>query len=251
MFQSTPNKYSSKTQPRSVAQRPGTGPCELRVNAVELLAATQRQKLNENRFETPHFKSTLQQLIAHDKFHDTTHADHFLDTFLQLPSVGRLELSDRESQPYIPLPARNIIDLIDSVGISANDTFLDLGSGLGRVLLTVHLLTNASCIGLELNPTLVDLASESTKRLGIQNVTTLMQDISDADYRDATVVFAYAPCFGRAWRQCTDSLTRAARHRSFSVVTLGPVEPNLRDSRYFEDVSANGFQIYRRTPARA
>ena len=213
---------------------------------LEILAATQRLALRTGCFNRHHFRAALEKLVAQDRAHESSAADSFLDEFLKLPPIGWVSLPERECQPYIPLPAQKLLELVNVAKIGAHDTFFDLGSGLGRVLFTVHLLTEAHCIGIERNPALVAMASEAAKGLGVsKQVKTLEQDIGDADYQSASVIFAYAPCFGKTWRRCADKLIHTARSSPLTIITFGPLEPYLRDAGVFEYSTTAGFQIHR------
>jgi len=51
-----------------------------------------------------------------------------------------------------PTPARAILDLTDRVAFTAQDMFYDIGSGLGQVVMLVHLLTGVPARGIEFDP---------------------------------------------------------------------------------------------------
>jgi cyclopropane fatty-acyl-phospholipid synthase-like methyltransferase len=80
------------------------------------------------------------------------------------------ERSVREAEmiAYQPTPARAILALIKHANLCRDDVFYDLGSGLGRVVMLVALLSGARAIGIEFEPAYVSYAkrlhAEATKR---------------------------------------------------------------------------------------
>src|SRR5579863_451361 len=76
------------------------------------------------------------------------HLDELISGVLQAsePEIEQPCLSP-EMVFYQPTPARHILQLIRLSALSASDTLVDLGSGLGHVPILASILTGAHCIG--------------------------------------------------------------------------------------------------------
>ena len=64
----------------------------------------------------------------------------------------------RGCAPYLPCPVATVTEAVRQAGVTSRDVFVDVGSGLGRTVALVHLLTGAGCIGLEVQSDLARLA---------------------------------------------------------------------------------------------
>ncbi|KAF1773517.1 histone H3-K79 methyltransferase [Phytophthora cactorum] len=96
-----------------------------------------------------------------------------------------------------------VAELIETMGpINTDDIFLDIGSGIGNVLVQFALTTCIrACIGIEIRSELCELAERRIRRYAdefplLKKVTMLASDVRDAalstrsPMRDATIVFA-------------------------------------------------------------
>ncbi len=113
-----------------------------------------------------------------------------------------------------------IVEAVDGAPIGAHDVVIDLGSGLGRVLLLVHLLTGARGHGIELQADLVDRARASVHHCGA-DVTFEHADVRVADLSAGTVFFLYAPFTGRVLVDVMNRLNDVARSKRIVVCALG------------------------------
>src|SRR5205814_4709852 len=97
--------------------------------------------------------------------------DVVVDGVLAIESHADLgELPDPEMVHYEPTPARIVLDFADHVPLTAADVFVDIGSGLGRVVILVNLLTGVRAKGIEINPLLCADAQRKARDLGLSNV---------------------------------------------------------------------------------
>jgi hypothetical protein len=88
-----------------------------------------------------------------------------------------------------------IVRMLVEVPVTTDDIVIDLGSGLGKVVLLTWLLTGATSRGIELQPALVGRARVAAARRGA-NVAFTEGDARRADLEDGTVFFLYAPFTG-------------------------------------------------------
>ncbi|HYF61299.1 MAG TPA: hypothetical protein VD886_00705 [Herpetosiphonaceae bacterium] len=123
---------------------------------------------------------------------------------------------------YQPTPARHIFELIARTGLGADDTLLDLGSGLGHVPLLAAICTAARTIGVELEAAYVDCARRSAGGLNITTATFIQADARAADLSAANVFYLYTPFTGTILRDVLDALRRQASRREIRVCAYGP-----------------------------
>ncbi|HEY4055333.1 MAG TPA: methyltransferase domain-containing protein, partial [Kofleriaceae bacterium] len=118
----------------------------------------------------------LRSLIESIPFADR---DPFVDELLELPPSPDDEQLPRGAVPYLPCPVGDILTAIREAPIGPGDTFIDLGSGIGRVSILVNLLAGARTHGLEIQPQLVDLARAHAAKLGLDRVSFECRDVRD------------------------------------------------------------------------
>jgi len=130
--------------------------------------------------------------------------------------------------PYLPCAVDPILRMIDSAGVQAADVFVDVGAGIGRAALLVHLLTGAAAIGLEIQPALVHISRELTRRLGAPRYAVIEGDavrLAGA-ITTATVFFLYCPFSGARLERLLDELEPIARTRPIRICTVDlPLPP--------------------------
>ena len=113
-----------------------------------------------------------------------------------------------------------ILTALSHAPVTAEDVFVDVGSGLGKVVLLARLLTGATVRGIELQPELAETTRRSATRLGL-DVTVDVGDAREARIDDGTVFFLYLPFTGEALRRFLARLEDVARRRPVVVCTLG------------------------------
>lgn len=171
--------------------------------------------------------------------------EQFINQALGYRRLPAYELPERESQPYFPLPVAQLWRLPEVLSLKRTDTLIDLGSGSGRVLWAMHFLTGARAIGIEKNPVLVEAAREIAAQFPEYPVTTRHGDLCMEPLGEATAIFAFAPCFGRMWEDCVQNIESAARKKQITVVTCGPTDIGLENSRVFSMETAKGFRVFK------
>lgn len=118
-------------------------------------------------------------------------------------------------------PARTILDLMDQCVIGAQDVFYDLGSGLGQVVLLVHLLAGVKAKGVEFEPAFCEFARKQAAALGLTAVDFINTNARNADYSDGTVFFLFTPFRGQILHDVLERLEQAARQRQIRLCTFG------------------------------
>jgi hypothetical protein len=122
--------------------------------------------------------------------------DPFVDELL---GVGEAPPDDpglpRGSVPYLPCGVDEILAMVAEVPVGPEDELVDLGSGLGRVVILGHLLSGARARGVEIQRALVDASRACAADLALDQVSFTHESAVDTEL-DGSVVFLYAPFNG-------------------------------------------------------
>ena len=102
--------------------------------------------------------------------------------------------------------------------IDAGDVFLDLGSGKGRVLLQAARCPFARVTGVEISPSLNEIAQANIERkrhkLACENVELVTTDATAYELPDdVTVIYLYYPFVGDTFRRVVDNIVASYRRR--------------------------------------
>lgn len=124
-----------------------------------------------------------------------------------------------EMVAYQPAPGRVILALLEQV--RDDDVFYDLGSGLGRVVLCVSLLTAARARGIEFQPSFCAYARRVAQQVNARAEFHAL-DARDAQLDDGTLFFLYTPFRGALLRSVLARLRRVAALHAVRVCTFGP-----------------------------
>lgn len=128
--------------------------------------------------------------------------------------------------PYLPCSIDLLLRTIERAPVTPRDVFVDVGSGLGRAIALVHLLTGTAAVGLEIQQGLARQAQAIAARLQLDRVRTLRGDAEQLIGRmhAGTVFFFYCP-FGGARLARTLAALRplaVARPLTLCLVDLPP-----------------------------
>jgi SAM-dependent methyltransferase len=131
--------------------------------------------------------------------------------------------------PYLPSPVDAILRVVEGAAITAADVFVDVGSGLGRATMLVHLLTGAAAVGLEVQAALAAQAKKNAAALRLERVWTLHGDAADLVRRMAfgSVFFFYSPFGGERLMRVMDDLRPLAQVRPIRVCFVDMPPPEL------------------------
>lgn len=179
-------------------------------------------ELRQGRVTPAIFGAALEEIPLQDR-------DLWLDL---LCNIDEIPVDDpdlpRGCVPYLPCAVASVLEAAQQAAVTRDDTFVDVGSGAGRVALLVHLETGAKCIGLEIQPALVDAAQERADRLNLSDVRFVAGDAAETirAITTGTVFFLYCPFGGERLRRFFAGLEVAARTRTIRVccVDMPPLE---------------------------
>ncbi|MFO0547846.1 MAG: hypothetical protein U0271_05635 [Polyangiaceae bacterium] len=108
--------------------------------------------------------------------------------------------------PYMPSRVDVVLRAIDRASVSSTDVFVDVGSGVGRVVTLVYLLSGATVVGLEIQSALVRAARELASRFRLTRVAHAHGDAADllGSVEATSVLFLYCPFSGERLNRLLD-----------------------------------------------
>jgi len=130
---------------------------------------------------------------------------------------------------YEPTPISVILELYDQVQFSRGDVFYDLGSGLGKVVMLLHLLAGIACIGVEFEPAFYAYAVQRAASLGLTGAKFINADARDVDYSQGTVFFIFNPFGGEIFNTVFAKLEKVAQTRKITICSYGAGTPPLAE----------------------
>jgi SAM-dependent methyltransferase len=180
------------------------------------------------------FRAALMQVPPHER-------DAWVDRYLGIDHIpdDTAELP-RGCVPYLPCGVDKLLQVAEHV--RADDVFVDVGSGIGRALAFVHLMTGAEAIGIEIQSELVRASRALAKRVNAERISVIEGDATQPSHfiTRGTVFFLYCPFSGERLARFVDDL-RAMKQR-FRVCCVDVTLPR-RD--WLEEVSSGDVVVYR------
>lgn len=151
-----------------------------------------------------------------------TPADDYLDAVSQVARYTVGEPTPPSGMPNMASRAHRIADFLAVTSPSSSDVVIDIGSGSGKVALTVAASTRAQVRGVEYGESYVAAARRSCEFLGIANLTFVHADARVADLSAGTIFYLYYPFHGEVARTVVSRLGAMARTRPITVYAGGP-----------------------------
>lgn len=149
----------------------------------------------------------------------------------RLLKAGRMPVPTRDlgsdMVEYYKTPARVVFELAERVKFEPGDVFIDLGSGLGQVVLLIHLLTGVAARGVEIEPAYYAYARRCSAGLGLRDVDFVEADARVADLSAGTVFFLFTPFKGGVFSQVMERVRVLALARRVRVVGYGPCSEEI------------------------
>ncbi|WP_341905978.1 methyltransferase domain-containing protein [Polaromonas sp. YR568] len=94
--------------------------------------------------------------------------------------------------PFITTPDNVTLEMLNSAGVKRGDHVIDLGSGDGRIVITAAKRFEATGLGVEIDPRLVEASNTSARNAGVAaKVEFRVQDLFKTDLSAATVITMY------------------------------------------------------------
>jgi hypothetical protein len=173
-----------------------------------------------------------------------------LDIFLNgLLFDQPLPESTTEREPdmvfYQQTPARIIVELAERVGSSANEVFVDIGSGLGLVAIAVNLITGIKSIAIEYEPAYCNYAKACALQLNVTGVEFIYADAREGDYSEGTIFFLYTPFEGNMLQDVLNILRKASQKKQIRIFTYGPCSAHVAGQNWLRSVNGMGDDYYK------
>jgi SAM-dependent methyltransferase len=90
---------------------------------------------------------------------------------------------------FVPTPMIVVDRMLELAKVTEKDVVYDLGSGDGRIVIAAAKKYGANGVGIEYDPTLVELAKVKAAEAGVANLVTFeLRDLLKANIRPATVI---------------------------------------------------------------
>jgi SAM-dependent methyltransferase len=149
--------------------------------------------------------------------------------------------------PYLPSAVATLLRVVDRAPVRSSDVFVDVGSGVGRAIALVHLLTGAPAVGVEIQAGLVRTARDLMARLELSRVSCVEGDGSTlSGVIDAgSVFFLYCPFSGERLAKLLVDLERIARSRTIRVCAVDVPLPACPWLTPEEAEPSGGLALYR------
>jgi len=141
---------------------------------------------------------------------------------------------------YEPTPARVMLDLVDHCAFAPDDVFYDLGSGLGYVALTIHLLTGIKAKGVEFEPLFCAYAQNCARQLGLSAVEFINADAREADYSDGTLFYLFTPFKNLLLQTVLDRLKEVAQTKMIKIFTYGACTRPVARQSWLHSLDVSG-----------
>ncbi len=97
-----------------------------------------------------------------------------------------------EEVPFITSPDNVTLEMLNSAGVKRGDHVIDLGSGDGRIVILAAKRFEATGLGVEIDPSLVEKSKANARNAGVADkVEFRVEDLFTTDLKPATVVTMY------------------------------------------------------------
>lgn len=126
-----------------------------------------------------------------------THRRAYLTALAALPWIAQAPSARAQSDgsldvPFVTTP-QNVVDAMLALAeVGPGDRLLDLGSGDGRIVITAARRFGTVGLGIEIDPTLVELSRRNASRQGVaQQARFIVADLLTADLSRFNVITMY------------------------------------------------------------
>ncbi|MBX7113533.1 MAG: class I SAM-dependent methyltransferase [Myxococcaceae bacterium] len=165
-----------------------------------------------------------------------TPADDYLDGLFAAEHCAQLPLPFL-GNPNIGSRARQAADFISALEPGRDDVVFDIGSGSGKLALTVSASTLSQVVGVEFYSDYVDEARSTAASLSLRNARFVASDARDVDFTPGSIFYLYHPFRGDVASTVAHALGELAREKDIHIFSAGPT---CGYGEFFEREVANG-----------
>lgn len=119
---------------------------------------------------------------------------YFFNNPFRISKRFLLERKDPNIYAYGETPLSSLDEIVRECGISAKDTVYELGCGRGRTCFWLNAFIGCKTVGIEYIPEFVQKAQNIKNKFHLKNIEFHCEDMGDADFSDATVIYLYGTC---------------------------------------------------------
>lgn len=128
---------------------------------------------------------------------------------------------------YEATPARIILNLIDAVRFLPNDVFVDIGSGLGLVVMLVRLLTGVQSVGIEFDPAYCAYAQKCAADLNLKDITFIQSDARNANLNIGSIFYLFTPFVNEIFESVLERLRYTSIRHQIYICSYGTITYDL------------------------
>ncbi|MBC7720258.1 MAG: class I SAM-dependent methyltransferase [Chitinophagaceae bacterium] len=112
--------------------------------------------------------------------------------FLASNLLTEAQAQPTKEAPFITSPNNVTLEMLNAAGVKRGDFVIDLGSGDGRIVILAAKRFEASGLGVEINPRLVEISKTNARNAGVADKAEFrVQDLFKTDLAAATVITMY------------------------------------------------------------
>lgn len=101
---------------------------------------------------------------------------------------------EKDVYAYGETPLTSLDMITKECKVSAKDTVFELGCGRGRTCFWLHSIIGCKVVGIEYVPEFVERSNAIKDKFEIKNIEFRQEDMLNANYSGATVVYLYGTC---------------------------------------------------------
>ena len=111
---------------------------------------------------------------------------------LFLASSTLTQAQPADEVPFITSPDKVTLEMLTAAGVKRGDHVIDLGSGDGRIVILAAKRFEATGLGVEINPRLVEISKTNARNAGVADKAEFkVQDLFKTDLAVASVITMY------------------------------------------------------------
>ena len=112
--------------------------------------------------------------------------------FLASSLLTRAQAQPADEVPFITSPDNVTLEMLNAAGVKRGDHVIDLGSGDGRIVILAAKRFEATGLGVEIDPRLVEISKTNARNADVADKAEfLQQDLFKTDLAAATVITMY------------------------------------------------------------
>ncbi|HRD56204.1 MAG TPA: methyltransferase domain-containing protein [Parachlamydiaceae bacterium] len=122
-------------------------------------------------------------------------SSYFFKSPFKISKQFLLKKGKKDVYLYGETPITSMAEIAKLAGIEENDHVFELGMGRGRCCFWLHFFIGCKVTGIEFVPKFVQIANSLKKRLQIENILFLQEDMLKSAFQEATIFYLYGTCY--------------------------------------------------------